>query len=180
MKTLRTILALVVLMPLLSGCDKFKEERFSTTIPITFEIDKLDTDPLVVDLDGTITALINDELNKYKEEIKRYELVSVTYKVWEYYGTAGVVFDGSIGFGNVNMSAPGVSAQFNDIDLQTSFDNPNQTQFPFNSQDVDKIEQYFLDTNGMRLWLDGDVSDVPVHFVLAITVNVDAIAEVED
>ena len=40
--------------------------------------------------------------------------------------------------------------------------------------------QYFLDTDGLRFFLDGSVSEVPVHFKVALTVNIDAIAEVKD
>lgn len=180
MKTIRIIAVLLALIPFLSGCDKFNDKRFSTTIPLSFRVEKSDSDPVVVDMDSTLTALINSSLNDVKDNIKSYEFVSITYKVWEYAGAAGNVFDGSLGFGNVNMTAPGVNYEFNDISLEASNSNPNQTFMSFNSQDIDKIQQYFLDTNGLRLWLDGSVSDVPVTFVVAITVNIDAIAEVKD
>lgn len=181
MKTLRFALAAFVLVFLFSGCDKFSEKRFSSTVYLDFEINKLDTDPVIVDFEDILSALTNEELEKVKDKIKSYELVSITYKIWEFYGASdGATFTGNMGIGNVNMAAPGVNYAFNDISLKAGNDNPNQVLMQFNSQEIDKIQQYFLDTDGLRFFLDGNVSEVPVHFKVALTVNIDAIAEVKD
>lgn len=180
MKTFRVALACLILLPLISGCDKWKDKRFSTTIPLTLTVSKGSTDPVVINLDSTLTSLINEDLDNVKEKIKRYELVSITYKIWEFSGDPSNVLTGSVGFGNMNMNDPGVDYSFNNISLKDGNDNMNQVPLNLNSQDIARIEQYFMDTNGMKIWLTGDVSEVPVFFKVAFTVNVDAIAEVKD
>ena len=181
MKTIRLALAAVAFLFLFSGCEKFNEKRFSTTVYLDFEINKSDTDPVIVDFDDDLTALSNEDLEEVKDKIKSYELVSITYKIWEFYGASdAATFNGSLGIGNVNMTTPGVSYTFNDISLKAGNDNPDQVLMQFNSQEIDKIQQYFLDTDGLRLFLDGNVSEVPVHFKVAVTVNIDAIAEVKE
>jgi hypothetical protein len=47
------------------------------------------------------------------------------------------------------------------------------------SAEVANIQQYFLDTNGMKIFLKGLVSQTPVHFKFYLQVDVDAIAEVK-
>lgn len=170
---------LTVALALLTGCEKFNEKRFSTTIPFDFEIDIAEDGELTVDMNGEITALINEELEKVKDEIKNYELVSITYKIWEFYGASPNTFNGSLGFGNANSLEAGVIYAYNDIDLQSGNDNPNQVNMNLNSQDVSRIQQYFMDTNGLRLYLTGGVTSKPVHFKLQVIVNIDAIAEVK-
>jgi hypothetical protein len=36
-----------------------------------------------------------------------------------------------------------------------------------------------MDTNGLRMFFTGDVDQKPVHFVMELVVNIDAIAEVK-
>ncbi len=181
MKTLRIALLAIVVLPFMSSCGKFSDKRFSTTIPLVFEISKADSNTTVLDMEQTLTALINANLNEVKDKIKSYELKSITYKIWEYYGSNNPVnLIGSVGFGNVNMSNPGVTYEFNDISLEAGNSNADQVPVSLNSQDIERIQQYFLDTDGLRLWIDGNVSEVPVHFKIAFTVSVDAIAEVKD
>jgi len=179
MKHLYIVCFSLVAIFLLAGCDKFKEKRFSTTIPIVFEIDKAEGADLIVDMEDEITALINDQLNEVSEEIKSYELVSIEYKIWEFWGTETTTFSGSLGIGNANATGPGVEYAFNDISIMDGSNDPAQVTMNFNSQSIDKIQQYFLDTNGLRLFLSGQTSHAPIHFKIAIEVNIDAIAEVE-
>ena len=179
MKQISVVMLFAVATIFLTGCDKLKEKRFSTTIPYALEVDITETGDMSVDISGEITSLINEELNKVKDEIKNYELVSITYKICEFYGVTPNTFNGSIGFGNANSSEAGVLYAYNDIDLQAGNDNPNQVNMNLNSQDISRIQQYFMDTNGLKLYLKGDVANKPVHFKLQIIVNVDAIAEVK-
>jgi hypothetical protein len=179
MKHISIVCLSLLTMFLLAGCDKFKEKRFSTTIPIVFEIDKAEGADLIVNMDDEITALINEKLSEVQEEIKSYELVSIEYKIWEFWGVEATTFSGSLGIGNANATSPGVEYAFNDISIMDGSNDPAQVTMNFNSQSIDKIQQYFLDTNGLRLFLSGQTSHAPIHFKIAIEVNIDAIAEVE-
>jgi hypothetical protein len=179
MKRFYTLLFLSSAILFFAGCDKFKEKRFSTTIPYAFEVDITENGETTIGLTGELTSLINEELNKVKDDIKSYELVSITYKIWEYYPAGPNTFTGTIGFGNANSTQAGVTYTYNDIDLQAGNDNPSQVNMNLNSQDIERIQQYFLDTNGLKLYLNGSVTNKPVHFKLQVVVNIDAIAEVE-
>jgi hypothetical protein len=179
MKSISISSLAIALLFLFSGCDKLKDKRFSTTIPIVFEIDKPEGGELVVDLDDDITAMINEELNQVKEQIKSYELVSVEYKIWEFWGVEETTFNGMLGIGNVNSTTPGVEYSFNDVSIKAGSEDPAQVTMNFNSQSIDKIQQYFMDTDGLRIFLNGSTSHAPIHFKLAIEINIDAIAEVE-
>lgn len=164
---------------LFSGCDKLKEKRFSTTIPLVFEIDKAEGGELVVNMEDELTALINEELNEVKESIQSYELVSIKYKIWEFWGVEETTFNASLGIGNKNSTSPGLTYAFNDISIKAGSENPSQVTMNFNSQSIERIQQYFLDTDGLKLYLTGSTSHAPIHFKLAVEVNIDAIAEVE-
>lgn len=179
MKQVRLVLMLSIAILLLSGCDKLKEKRFSTTIPYDFEVEITEGVSTQVDMSGELTSLINEELNKVKEDIQRYELVSIEYKIWEFYGNTPNTFAGTLGFGNANATEPGVIHEYNDIDLQAGSDSQNRVKMNLNSQDIARIQQYFMDTNGMKMFFKGDVTSAPVHFKMQLVVNIDAIAEVE-
>ncbi len=179
MKAFRTLGLLSLVILFLSSCSKFKEKRFSTTIPYEFEVEITDADSTFIDLSGSLTSMVNKELEKVKDKIKRYELVSITYKVWEFYGTTPNTFTGSIGFGNANAIEPGIKYDYTGIDLQENANNPAQVKMNLNSQDISAVQQYFMDTNGLRMFFTGDVDQKPVHFVMQIVVNIDAIAEVK-
>jgi hypothetical protein len=66
------------------------------------------------------------------------------------------------------------------LSLQSSNDDPEYRVFEKTQQDIDKIEQYFLDTDGLTLFLDGTVTHQPMTFKLDIWVDVKALAEIED
>jgi hypothetical protein len=172
------ILSGLLCMALFTGCDKLKEKRFSTTIPLVFEIDKAEGGSLEVDLEDEITSLINDQLNEVKESIKSYEVVSIKYKIWEFWGVEETTFNGRLGIGNKSATAPGVEYAFTDLQIKNGSENPAQVTMNFGSQDLDRIQNYFLNSNGVRIFLDGSTSHAPIHFKLAVEVNIDAIAEV--
>jgi hypothetical protein len=58
-------------------------------------------------------------------------------------------------------------------------DAAEPVKIDFVSAEVANIQQYFLDTNGMKIFLKGLVSQTPVHFKFYLQVDVDAIAEVK-
>lgn len=178
MKNISTPLLIIVAAFLFSSCDKFNDKRFSTTIIKDLHISITDNSGSVdINLNETITSMINDELAAVKENIKSYELVQIKYKVWEYIGDPAANFSGSLGIGNMNATMPGVSYAFSDINLQAGNDDSDYVLMSFNSTDIEKVEQYFLDTNGLKLFLEGNVTHVPVSFILQVVVDVDAIAE---
>lgn len=179
MKTARILFLFAAVALSLSSCEKFKEKRFSTTIPYDFVVEIPADGSTVVDLSGDVTSMINAELEKVKDKIKRYELVSITYKIWEFYGATPNTFTGKVGFGNANATEPGLLYEYNGIDLQVNSDNPDQVKMNLNSQDIANIQQYFMDTNGLKMFFSGDVDQAPCHFIMQIVVNVDAIAEVK-
>ena len=111
MKAIRSLSILLLAVSFLSSCSKFKEKRFSTTIPYEFEVQIDQDDTTFVDLDGAITSMVNIELEKVKDKIKRYELVSITYKVWEFSGETPNTFTGTAGFGNAEIAFQFVTAR---------------------------------------------------------------------
>ncbi len=177
MKTLHYTLTIVASLLLFSSCDKLKEKKFSATIPLTFDISKDASAGLNFDLDSLVSALSNSDLNEHKDKIKDYDIESIKYKVWEFNGTDAAVVNASLGLGNTNMTSPGVSVNFNDLSLKAANDNPNKTALSFNSTELDRLKQYFIDTDGLRVWLEGSVSEVPVHFKLELEINVNALVE---
>jgi len=178
MKKLSALFLLAAII-VVSGCSKFKEKRFSTHINHAFEVNIQEDGELIINLDSTITSLINEELKEVKDEIKSYELVNIRYKIWEFWGEEPNMFDGSIGIGNINSTSPGITLALTDVDLRAGNDNPNLVTLNLNSLDKSKVEQYFMDTDGLRLFLNGSVDQKPVHFKIQITVDIDAIAEVK-
>lgn len=175
---LNLFFATAIVAFILSGCDKFREKRYSTHVITDIECSIVDNSGTIdIELDTTLTSLINEQLAAVKDNIKSYELVSIKYKIWEYIGDASATFTGSLGIGNKNSTIPGVSYEFNDISLLASSDGTDHTFIALNSSEIDKIEQYFLDTDGLKLYLSGNVTHVPMSFILQIVVDIDAIAE---
>ncbi len=167
---------------LFTSCDKFDEKRFSTTIPYTFEVSATtdNNGEATIDLNGLIDALeLNANLKEVQDKIQRYELVAIKYKVFEYYDSPATTLNGSIGFGNKNMTEAGTTFLLNDISLQSSMDAVEPVKIDFVNAEIANIQQYFLDTNGMKLFLKGLVSKTSVHFKFYLQVDVDAIAEVK-
>jgi len=179
MKSLSISLLSVVVLLSLNSCKKWSDKKYSTTITTSFLVDISSTDPKIIDLDQSVTALINTELAAVKDNIKSYKLVSINYKIFEFWSDEvgkDVLYNGTIGIGNKNATEAGVVHTFFDVSLLSGNDDPNRVNILFNSQDIKRIEQYFFDTNGLRLFLDGTISSTPVHFVLQLQINIDAIA----
>jgi hypothetical protein len=182
MKTKLTLLSIAVLSVFtFSSCDKMHEKRFSTTLQFDFVVDQQSGDaPYIVDLSGLVDVLEkNTDLASHKDDIKKFELVQIRYKIFEFYNDPSTTFNGYIGFSNKSMNEPSVSIALNDISLQAGMDSPNLVKLNFSSTDVDKIVQYFTDTKGLKLYLDGNLSQIPTKFTLQVSVDVDAIADVK-
>lgn len=170
--------ALALLSVVFSGCDRFNDKRYSTTVPVEFLVSVTDNaGALDIALDRTLTSLVNQALAEHQDAIKSYELVQFRYKIWEYSGDPSATFAGTLGIGNQSASTPGVTYAFNDISLSAGVADPAKVVINFTSADIDKIEQYFLDTDGLRLFLSGNVSHAPMTFLLQVEVDIDAITE---
>ncbi|MDZ4824458.1 MAG: hypothetical protein SH856_13445 [Flavobacteriales bacterium] len=175
---LKFFLVAAILTLMFASCDKFRDKRYSTHIIADFECSVTDNGgTLDIDISETLTSMINEELEAVKDKIKSYELISIKYKIWEYVGDASATFVGSLGIGNLSSTLPGVSYEFNDISLQAGNDDTAHVLMSLNSSEIDKIEQYFLDTDGLKLFLEGNVTHVPMSFILQVVVDIDAIAE---
>ena len=175
MKTFRTLGIMALAVILLSSCQK--EKKFSTHIIHDFYVHISESDTSFIDISAEISALVNAELDKVKNDIKSYELVGITYEVFEYSGPQPLTFEGMLGFGNANATAPGVVHSLDDIDLKAQNDSPARTKLNLNSQDIARINQYFLDTNGLRMFFSGNSSEKPLDCVIQVWVDIDAIAE---
>lgn len=135
---------------------------------------------ITIDLNQLADVLAtNANLSEVKEKIKRYELVGIKYKVFEYWNAPTATFNGTIGFGNKNMTTPGLGYSLSNLSLQESMNATELTKIDFQNNDLEKIQQYFIDTNALKIFLQGEISETPSKFVLYLQVDVDAVAEVE-
>lgn len=175
------LLALVAVAFLFQGCEGWTEKKFSTTLNYEFVIDQPQgTGPYVVDLNGLVDVLqTNAELEKAKEKIKSFKIIQVRYKVWEYYNDPANTFTGFLGFGSKSMTSPEVQYGLTDFILQESMNSESPALLNFNTADADRLADYFLNTNGLTLFLDGSLTTAPAQFKLQISMDVDAVADVE-
>jgi hypothetical protein len=164
----------------LNSCEKYTEKTFSTTLSFDFDVEQLeDVGAYTVDLSGLADVLAsNEDLRKNQDKIKDFKLIRVRYKVYEYYNDPATAFSGFIGFGNKSAASPGVSYSLENVSLQASMDNAEPQTMNFTSNDIERIEDYLLNTKGLTLYMDGTLSQTPAKFKLNLQVDVDAIADV--
>lgn len=178
MKTKGLFLA-VCIISLFSGCAKLKEVTLDKTVTMNFEVDLQADDPLELDL-LEVLEVATGNLEEYKDAIKSYKIRDVRYKIWEFWTheTADdVILNGDLKIGSLTGNAPGVFYNLTDYSLLAASEDPSHTKFNFSGSDVKKIEQYLLGTNGLKIWLNGSVSSVPVHFKLQVVVDLSVTAE---
>ena len=182
MKSLVPLVLGVAFLFLFSGCEKFKDQKFSTTIEVRFPVEAQSENngSFVVDLSNLADVIAtNAELAKVKDNIKRYELVAIKYKIFEYWNSPNTTFNGSIGFGNKEMTTPGTEFLLPSLNLQESMTQTELSKIEFTSAEVAKIQQYFTDSDALKIFFKGTHSETPANFNLYIQVDIDAIAEVE-
>lgn len=182
MKSLSTLLIGLTFLFLFSGCEKFEDKKFSTTIEVRFPVQAQSDNngSYVVDLSNLADVLAtNSDLAKLKENIKRYELVGIKYKIFEYWDSPNTTFNGSIGFGNKEMTQPGTELLLPSFNLQESMAQTQLSKIEFSSTDVAKIQQYFIDSDALKIFFKGTLSETPANFNLYLQIDIDAIAEVE-
>jgi|GEM_PF-894744 len=173
--------ALVFATFLFSGCSKLDKKEFNKTVIMNFEVDLQPGDPLTLDMMQAFEFATGD-LAEFKENIKSYELTSLRYKVWEFWTDEvdeDVLLTGSLGFGNKNSTQPGFSLDLTDVSLLARSLDPNHVEFTLNSSELRKFEQYLLDTNALKVWLNGNVGSTPVHFKFQIIADVKVMTEKE-
>jgi hypothetical protein len=179
--TAQMAISAIALLILFSGCDDLKEIKLDKTVNMEFTVDLGADDPAVLNLSEAFEFATGD-LEEYRDYIKRYEVKSLRYKVWEFYTeTPGedATLDGILGIASVSGADPGVEFTMTGLSLLASNDNPSHTEIELPAADLEKVEQYLLNSNGLKLFLNGSVSSVPVHFKLQVVADVTAIAEKE-
>jgi hypothetical protein len=182
MKSLLSLILGVAMLTLFSGCEKFQDKKFSTTIEVRFPVQAQSDNngSFVVDLSNLADVIAtNEDLAKVKENIKRYELVGIKYKIFEYWDSPNTTFNGSIGFGNKEMAEPGTEFLLPSLNLQESMTQTQLSKMEFSSAEIAKIQQYFTDSNALKIFFKGTLSETPANFNLYLQVDIDAIAEVE-
>jgi hypothetical protein len=182
MKSFSTLLIGLAFLTLFSGCEKFEDKKFSTTIEVRFPVQAQSDNngSFVVDLSNLADVMAtNVDLAKVKENIKRYELVGIKYKIFEYWDSPNTTFNGSIGFGNKDMTQPGTEFLLPSFNLQESMVQTELSKMEFSSADIAKIQQYFTDSNELKVFFKGTLSETPSNFNLYLQIDIDAIAEVE-
>lgn len=172
-----------------TGCDKLKDQKFSTTIEVRFPVVASSENPgeMIIDLSQLADVLEkNPDLAEHKDKIKSYSLVGIKYKVFEYWNSPestlnnpATTFTGSIGFGSKDMTAPGVEYQIQNLNLQESMNQTDLSVMTMDNSVISQIQQYFLDTDALKLFLKGNISQNPVDFKVYMQIDVDAIAEIK-
>jgi uncharacterized protein YcfL len=180
---LKLMLSMAVIAALsLSSCEKFSDKKFSTTIPVIIEVNapEATSEGIAIDLTNIADVLAtNADLAEVQGKIKSYELVQIKYKVYEYYNAPETNFSGTLGFGNKNAETAMTTHALTDFNLKTSMDATDKSVISFTTDDAAKIAQYFKETNALKVFLNGNLSQGPAVFKMYLEVDIDAIAEVE-
>lgn len=176
----KLLLPLLLGMLLLSSCDKLKDKKFSTIINQDFEI-SLDGTTTTFNFDSIRTTLDNADLDAVKDAIKSYSVKSIKYKPWEVYTDVDgeqVVLNGVLGFGNGNSTAPQIEIPLENLDLNALTNEAHQT-LSLSQADLDKLADYLLSGNELKIYFNGELSTSPAHTKFQFVIETEAVAEVE-
>lgn len=176
----KLILPFFLGMLLLTSCDKLKDKKFSTIIYQDFEI-SLDGNTTTFSFDSVRTTLDNADLEQVKESIKSYTVKSITYKPWEVYTDESgeqVVLNGVLGFSNGNSSAPQIEIPLQNLDL-TALTNEAHQALNMSQADLDKLANYLLSGNELKVYFNGELSTSPAHTKFQFVIETEAVAEVD-
>jgi hypothetical protein len=77
------------------------------------------------------------------------------------------------------MTQPGTEFLLPSFNLQESMVQTELSKMEFSSADIAKIQQYFTDSNELKVFFKGTLSETPSNFNLYLQIDIDAIAEVE-
>jgi hypothetical protein len=156
-----------------SGCGK-REVRKSATLNLDFEVDANTDSALTFQTSGVLRTIANAAIAEVKDDISRYELKSIKYSLWELYGNDSCEFNGSLGIRKIGDAASTVYYSYNNFDFEPL---QEKIEIPFTDGDKKRIEEFLLSGDGLEFALEGNLSHKPIHFVMNIELNVDALAE---
>jgi hypothetical protein len=181
MRKIYTLAFGLLITMMFSSCEKLTEQRFSTSFSYDFVVDMQNAEqPYSIDITSVLDVLQkNPELAQHADHIKKFELVQVKYKVYEYFDSPTNLFSGYIGMGSTNTNSADVRQDIIDFSLQSSMLATEHERISFSADDVKKINDYFMQTKSLKLFLNGVTTETPARFKLNVIVDVDAIAEIK-
>ena len=171
MKTLMFILIAVALV--VTGCGK-REVRKSATLNLDLEVDANTDSALTFQTVGLLRTIDNAGIAEVKDEISRYELQSIKYSIWELYGNDSCEFNGSLGIRKVGDASSVLYYSYNNFGFEPL---QEKIAIPFTDAERARLQDFLLSADGLEFVLEGNLSHNPIHFVMNIELNVDAIAE---
>lgn len=171
MKQILILCAMVLVVA--SACNK-RDVRKSATLNLDFEVEANSDSTLSFSKSALLNVLDNSAIAAIKDDIDHYEIQSIKYSIWELYGNDSCAFTGALRIQKIGNPASEVYYSYNNF----GFENPEtKIEIPFSESDKKTIEGFLLDQNGLLFKLGGALSHKPIHFVLNVEINVDALAE---
>jgi hypothetical protein len=169
----RVAFVFIAVILLASGCAKH-EVRKSATLNLDLEVDANTDSALTFQTDGILRTITNAGIAEVKDDIARYELQSIKYSFWELYGNDSCQFSGSLGIRKIGDASSTVYYSYNNFDFQPL---QEKIAIPFTESEKQRIQDYLLSGDGLEFVLEGNLSHKPIHFVMNVELNVDALAE---
>lgn len=174
------ILPLIALAFAFTGCDELKEKSFDASYAknLTVDVDENSGDG-AFDISEVLNALSNENLEQVQDKIKSYDIREMSYKIWEYDGPVTSEMQGEIKILNGNGDVLFSSAIAPELLVDMNADEAYRL-IEMTDEEEKVITDALLNDNSVTVRATGTVSEVPVHFVLQMRVDVTAVAEVED
>jgi hypothetical protein len=179
MKRIFSLLLGLLICSFFTSCEKITQQRFGTTFSYDFVVDMQNAEqPFTIDLTEVLDVLQkNEELAQHADHIKSFELVQVKYKIFEYYDSPTNIFTGFVGMGASDANTADVRKDITNLSLQASMDASEHERITFSADEVKKINDYFMQTKSLKIFLNGATTESPARFKLNVQVDVDAVAE---
>lgn len=117
-------------------------------------------------LDATSDPDIRDNLSK----IENYSIEKITYSISGYSGGPENFFSGSIQFSDLNSSSGQFSASLENINLSAAAGAGERT-LPLSDNDLRELESILKNANGLKVFMFGNFTEVPVSFVLNLRLS---------
>ena len=156
-----------------TACKKRNEVK-SGTLNLDLEVEVgVDSSRWILAAGGIHTS-DNAAIAELIDEIDRYDIQSMKYSIWELYGNDSCMFSGKLVFSNPNNSSSTVIYSYENFDFEP-IEEKIAMDFPENQ--LQTLEDMLRSSHGVDVKLEGEVSHKPIHFVLNVEMNVNAIAE---
>lgn len=165
------LMALAVVLG--AGCNK-RDIRKSATLNLDFEIDANGDSARTFQMSSVMRATDNAAIAEIKEEIDRYEIRSIKYSIWELYGNDSCQFTGTLKVRKVGDAASEVYYSYNNFAFDVI---ERKIEIPFSDSDRKRIEDFLLVSDELEFVLEGTLTHQPLHFVMNVELNIDALAE---